>query len=60
MVVDLVAQFNVAGSPTNEEFQTFLDQLGQDDADPENAGNLGTIIMDPNCDPLVCVLREGD
>ena len=55
IAVDLVAQFTDPSGPTAAEFQAFLDQLG-DDVD----GDLGTIVVDTDCDPLVCTLRDGE
>ncbi len=54
IVVDLAAQWLDADSPTTAEVQTFLDSLGGVD------GNLGTVFIDPDCDPDVCELIESE
>ncbi len=47
-------QFLDAGSPTVAEFQAFVDTLGV-----STNGTLGTVVIDLNCDPSVCGVREG-
>ncbi len=47
-------QFLDAGSPTVAEFQAFVDTLGV-----STNGTLGTVVIDLDCDPSVCGVREG-
>ncbi len=53
LVVDLAAQWLDPNAPTADEVQTFLDGLGGVD------GNLGTVFIDPDCDPAVCDVIDG-